>query len=240
MKAEHIPTGWNWSKLHTGHAPPYVYPPNCNPANGDHAPKTLLHPDSRTYSNPLFDAQDIEVENASPGVQNSPSPSSQPLTEVHTCQDGYTCKRNNSFMEAPQTQAHGIDHPTPFDTPHTGPAPGTHSNHTNWRKEAQRGVRDPTYLGYHTQPIKTQCLLPPNTLDADVAQWLWNYKQNKAAEFNTAQASNTIFRYDHVIKKTRASNISGSPKGPPRRSSKLNTKFNGILSPLKSGPYPSS
>eukprot|EP00983_Pelagomonas_calceolata_P055919 1144358-Pelagomonas_calceolata.AAC.1 len=47
--------------------------------------------------------------------------------------------------------------------------------------------------------VKTPCPLPPNIPDIDVAQWLWNYKQNKAAELSPVQASNTIFRYDHVI-----------------------------------------
>eukprot|EP00983_Pelagomonas_calceolata_P075458 1153027-Pelagomonas_calceolata.AAC.2 len=37
-----------------------------------------------------------------------------------------------------------------------------------------------------------------------------------------------------------AGNIYGSPRDPPRKDSKLNTKFNGTLSPLKSGPDPSS
>eukprot|EP00983_Pelagomonas_calceolata_P074224 1152461-Pelagomonas_calceolata.AAC.3 len=65
-KTEHTPTGWNWSKLYSGHAPPT--PPNCNPGNGGHDPNTHIHPDSRTYSNPLFDAQDMEVKNASPAA----------------------------------------------------------------------------------------------------------------------------------------------------------------------------
>eukprot|EP00983_Pelagomonas_calceolata_P081307 1155520-Pelagomonas_calceolata.AAC.1 len=32
----------------------------------------------------------------------------------------------------------------------------------------------------------------------DVAQWLWNYRQSKAAGLSAVQASNTTFRYDHV------------------------------------------
>eukprot|EP00983_Pelagomonas_calceolata_P032990 1033544-Pelagomonas_calceolata.AAC.1 len=97
MKTEHKPAGWNWSKLYTGHALPN--PPNCNPVNGEDAPDTHIHPDSRTYSNPLFDAQDMDVKNAPPSSQDSPSPNSQPHTEAHRCQDRHTCKKNNSHVE---------------------------------------------------------------------------------------------------------------------------------------------
>eukprot|EP00983_Pelagomonas_calceolata_P082066 1155807-Pelagomonas_calceolata.AAC.1 len=38
-----------------------------------------------------------------------------------------------------------------------------------------------------------------DTPDTDVAQWLWNYKQNKAAEQSAVAASNTTFRYGHII-----------------------------------------
>eukprot|EP00983_Pelagomonas_calceolata_P057287 1145007-Pelagomonas_calceolata.AAC.3 len=64
--------------------------------------------------------------------------------------------------------------------------------------------------------------------------------QKKAAEFSAVQASNTVFRNDHVIQSFLAGNIFGSPRDPPRKYSKFNIKFNGILSPLNSGPYPSS
>eukprot|EP00983_Pelagomonas_calceolata_P048191 1140950-Pelagomonas_calceolata.AAC.2 len=202
MKTGHTPTGWNWSKLHTNHAPRYVYPPDCNPVNGGHARNTLSHPNSRTYGNPLFDAQDMEIENALPRSQDRPSPNSQPHTEAHMCQDRPTRKRDISYVEAPQIQAHGIDPTQPLSTPLTQALPPepTQAPQTGGRRP--RGGRDPTtYLDYHTQPIITSCPLPPNTLDTDVAQWLWSYKQNKAAEFNTEQASNAIFRYDHIIKK---------------------------------------
>eukprot|EP00983_Pelagomonas_calceolata_P001412 47593-Pelagomonas_calceolata.AAC.1 len=41
-------------------------------------------------------------------------------------------------------------------------------------------------------------------------------------------------------KESWVGSISGSQRGPPRGSSKLNTKCNGILSPSRNGLYPSS
>eukprot|EP00983_Pelagomonas_calceolata_P013598 435965-Pelagomonas_calceolata.AAC.1 len=72
MKTEHIPTGWNWSKLYTGHAPPI--PPTSNPLNGARAYSRPAHTGSRTYNNPLFETQDIESENPLFHSQDKPSP----------------------------------------------------------------------------------------------------------------------------------------------------------------------
>eukprot|EP00983_Pelagomonas_calceolata_P009446 305726-Pelagomonas_calceolata.AAC.1 len=72
MKTEHMPTGWNWSKLRPSHAAPD--PLNSNPGNESHAHNRHTPPGPRTYSNPLFDAEDMEVENASPSRQENPSP----------------------------------------------------------------------------------------------------------------------------------------------------------------------
>ena len=107
MKTEHTPTGWNWSKLHRSNADPD--PLNPNPDNGSHAPNTLTPPNLRTHSNPLFDAEDMEVENASPSSQENPSPSSQPSAEMHSYQGRSTRKRNNPHAEQPQAQAHNRD-----------------------------------------------------------------------------------------------------------------------------------
>ena len=74
MKTEHTPTGWNWSKHHPSYADPD--PHNSNPHNGSHAFNTLTPPGPRTYSNPLFDAEDMEVENASPSSQEDSTPNS--------------------------------------------------------------------------------------------------------------------------------------------------------------------
>eukprot|EP00983_Pelagomonas_calceolata_P027493 863192-Pelagomonas_calceolata.AAC.1 len=58
IKTERTPTGWNWSKLRLKHAPPN--PPSSNGANALSRP---AHTDSRTNSNPLFETQDMELEN---------------------------------------------------------------------------------------------------------------------------------------------------------------------------------
>jgi len=62
------------------------------------------------------------------------------------------------------------------------------------------GSRAPTtFFDTNHQPIITPCPSPPDIPSTEIPQWLWNYKQNTANTLTEVEASNTIFRYDHVI-----------------------------------------
>ena len=56
-----------------------------------------------------------------------------------------------------------------------------------------------TFFDTNHQPIITPCPSPPDIPSTKIPQWLWNYKQNMANSLSKVDASNTIFRYDHVI-----------------------------------------
>eukprot|EP00983_Pelagomonas_calceolata_P035544 1111775-Pelagomonas_calceolata.AAC.1 len=106
------------------------------------------------------------------------------LLEMHSSQGRRTRKRNYPHAEWGQAQANNIDF---AQTPQTG-------------GRRPKGSRAPTTIfDPDHQPIITPCPSPPNTSSTEVPQWLWNYKQNKADTLSKAEASNTIFRYDHVI-----------------------------------------
>eukprot|EP00983_Pelagomonas_calceolata_P082709 1155997-Pelagomonas_calceolata.AAC.1 len=62
--------------------PPTPLP--SNPLNEAHARSTPIHTDSRTYSNPLFHAQDIKVENVLFHSQNYLPPNSLSHTQKNT------------------------------------------------------------------------------------------------------------------------------------------------------------
>eukprot|EP00983_Pelagomonas_calceolata_P058718 1145613-Pelagomonas_calceolata.AAC.4 len=85
IKTEHTPTGWNWSKLRLEHAP--LNPPSSNGANALSRP---AHTDSRTNSNPLFETQDMGLENPLFQSQDNPPPDIQMHTKAQDTQERRT------------------------------------------------------------------------------------------------------------------------------------------------------
>eukprot|EP00983_Pelagomonas_calceolata_P021668 678744-Pelagomonas_calceolata.AAC.1 len=180
MKTEHTPTGWNWPKLRPEHAPPNT--PTGNPPSGANTRNRPVHTDSRTYSNPLFETQDMELENPLFQSQDNPPPDNQTRTEAQETQERRTRKRHNSRIDVSPTPEQGTPPTQGLSTPSTQALSLDPTQTPLAGGRRSRGSQAPkTLLEYHTQPILTPCPLPLNAPGTDVAQWLWNYKQNKAA-----------------------------------------------------------
>lgn len=87
---------------------------------------------------------------------------------------------------------------------HENPQNGNQASQRSSPSQAQQSTgrqsQNPTqFLSCNSQPILTPSLPPKPTASGDIANWLWEYKQNAAHEMGNITASNKIFRYEHVI-----------------------------------------